>query len=140
MKDCSRMISPAGKRAAVDHAARRRDPRARPRSSAGDPFEAVRLLFERYPLEALAGAADGDRCMVPAADCAGLPGSGFYVAGEAGPDMITVRSWHRRDGLDERLRPGDCAAGGLLRSRGRSLGPGTAREGVAPGGARPPHQ
>ena len=76
-------------------------------------FEACLRLFERYPLAVTRHAADGGSLsMVLLNRTAGS--AVFFVLTQARDDLFVVRSWYRRDGLDQGIRPGEPGPGPIL--------------------------
>ncbi len=67
-------------------------------------------MFGRYPLAVTSHAADrGYRSMVLMNRPAGP--AGFFVLTQAGDDLFVIRSWDRRDGINQQIRPGEPVAG-----------------------------
>ena len=63
-------------------------------------------LFESYPLAVTPLSADGGyRSMVLMSRAAGP--AGFFVLTQAGEDLFVIRSWHRRGGINQQIRPGE---------------------------------
>ena len=72
------------------------------------PFAACLQLFRRYPLAVTQHCADGGyRSMVLHA--AGP--DGFFVLTQARNDLFVIRSWNRRDGVNQEIRPGEPVSG-----------------------------
>jgi hypothetical protein len=67
-------------------------------------------LFGRYPLAVTPHSADGRyRSMVLMSRAAGP--AGFFVLTQAGDDLFVIRSWNRRDGINQQIRPGEPVSG-----------------------------
>jgi hypothetical protein len=63
-------------------------------------------LFRRYPLAVRPQSADGGyRSMVLMNRAAGPPG--FFVLSQPADDLFVLRSWNRRDGINQQIRPGE---------------------------------
>jgi hypothetical protein len=73
-------------------------------------FSACRQLFSGYPLAVTpSGAGGGYRSMVLLNRAAG-PAS-FFVLTQARDDLFVLRSWNRRDGVHQEIRPAEPALG-----------------------------
>ena len=69
-------------------------------------FAACSRLFRRYPLAVrLSFAHGGYQSMVLMNRAAG-PAS-FFVLTQARDGLFSIRSWHRHDGVDQEIRPGE---------------------------------
>jgi hypothetical protein len=67
-------------------------------------------LFGRYPLAVTPKSADGGyRSMVLMNRAAGL--ASFFVLTQASDDLFVIRSWNRRDGINQQIRPGEPVSG-----------------------------
>ena len=67
-------------------------------------------LFRRYPLALKPQSADGPyRSMVLMNRAAGP--TGFFVLTQARDDLFVIRSWDRRDGVNQEIRPGEPVSG-----------------------------
>jgi hypothetical protein len=67
-------------------------------------------LFRRYPLAVTPKSADGGyRSMVLMNRAAGL--ASFFVLTQASDDLFVIRSWNRRDGINQQIRPGEPVSG-----------------------------
>jgi hypothetical protein len=67
-------------------------------------------LFSRYPLAIAPHSADsGYRSMVLMSRAAGP--AGFFVLTQASDDLLVIRSWTRRDGFNQQIRPGEPVSG-----------------------------
>ena len=63
-------------------------------------------LFRRYPLAVMPSSADGGpRSMVLMNRTAGAPA--FFVITQAGDNLFVIRSWDRRDGVDQGIWSGE---------------------------------
>ncbi len=63
-------------------------------------------LFRSYPLAVMPRSVDGGpRSMVLMNRAAGTPA--FFVITEAGDNLFVIRSWDRRDGVDQGIWPGE---------------------------------
>jgi hypothetical protein len=67
-------------------------------------------LFERYPLAVTPHSADGGYRSVVLMNRAAGP-AGFFVLTQAGDDLFVIRSWNRRDGINQQIRPGEPVSG-----------------------------
>jgi len=73
-------------------------------------FAACVQLFRRYPLAVTPPYADGGyRSMVLMSRVAGP--DGFLVLTQARDDLFVIRSWDRRDGVNQEIRPGEPVCG-----------------------------
>jgi hypothetical protein len=73
-------------------------------------FTACRQLFDCYPLAVTpSGAGGGNGSMVLLNRAAG-PAS-FFVLTQARDDLFVLRSWNRRDGVHQEIRPEEPAPG-----------------------------
>ncbi len=73
-------------------------------------FAACVQLFRRYPLAVTPPYADGGyRSMVLMNRVAGP--DGFLVLTQASDDLFVIRSWGRRDGVNQEIRPGEPVCG-----------------------------
>ena len=73
-------------------------------------FPACSRLFERYPLAVTLHRADGGhRSMVLMNRAARSPR--FYVLTQARDDMFVIRSWNRREAVNQAIRPGEPVFG-----------------------------
>ena len=69
-------------------------------------FAACSQLFSRYPLAVTQHCADGKhQSMVLMNRAAGRPG--FFVLTQARDDLFVIRSWNRRDRVNQEIRPGE---------------------------------
>jgi hypothetical protein len=69
-------------------------------------FAACVHLFSRYPLAVTPhGADDGYRSMVLLYHAAGP--IRFFVLTQASEDLFVLRSWNRRDGVNQEIQPGE---------------------------------
>jgi hypothetical protein len=69
-------------------------------------------LFRRYPLAVTPKSADGGyRSMVLMNRAAGL--ASFFVLTQASDDLFVIRSWNRRDGINQQIRPGEPVSGAI---------------------------
>jgi hypothetical protein len=67
-------------------------------------------LFSRYPLAVTPHRADGEyRSMVLMNHTAGP--DRLFVLTQARDDLFVIRSWNRRDGINQEIRPGEPASG-----------------------------
>jgi hypothetical protein len=67
-------------------------------------------LFKRYPLAVTPHSSDsGYRSMVLMSRAAGP--AGFFVLTQAGDDLFVIRSWNRRDGINQQIRAGEPVSG-----------------------------
>jgi len=67
-------------------------------------------LFGRYPLAVTPHSADGRyRSIVLLHRASGPPS--FYILTQAGDDLFVVRSWNRRGGVNQQIRPGEPVPG-----------------------------
>jgi hypothetical protein len=67
-------------------------------------------LFGRYPLAVAPESAEGGyRSMVLMNRAAGP--AGFFVLTQASEDLFVLRSWNRRDGINQQIRPGEPVSG-----------------------------
>jgi hypothetical protein len=76
-------------------------------------FEACLRLFERYPLAVTRNIADGGSLSMVLLNRAAGPAV-FFVLTQARDDLFVIRSWYRRDGLDQGIRPGEPGPGPIL--------------------------
>jgi hypothetical protein len=73
-------------------------------------FAACVQLFRRYPLAVTPHSADGEyRSMVLMNHAAGQ--AGFFVLTQARNDLFVIRSWNRRGGVNQEIRPGEPVSG-----------------------------
>ena len=73
-------------------------------------FAACSQLFSRYPLAVTPHCADGEyRSMVLMNHAAGP--DGLFVLTQARDDLFVIRSWDRRDGVNQEIRPGEPVSG-----------------------------
>jgi len=73
-------------------------------------FAACVQLFRRYPLAVTPHSADGGyRSMVLINHAAGT--AGFFDLTQARDDLFVIRSWNRRDGVNQEIRPGEPVSG-----------------------------
>ena len=70
-------------------------------------FEACLRLFENYPLAVSRQPADGGSLSMVLLNRA----AGFFVLTQAREDLFVIRSWHRHDGIDQPIRPGEPVFG-----------------------------
>jgi hypothetical protein len=75
-------------------------------------FEACLRLFEKYPLAVTRHPADGGSLSMVLLNRAAGP-SGFFVLTQAREDLFVIRSWHRHDGVDQPIRPGEPVFGAI---------------------------
>ena len=69
-------------------------------------FAACEELFRRYPLAVTPHCADDQyRSMVLMNRAAGP--TGFFVLTRARDELFVIRSWNRRDGVNQEIRPGE---------------------------------
>jgi hypothetical protein len=73
-------------------------------------FDACLRLFERYPLAVTRNAMDGGSLSMVLLNRAAGP-TVFFVLTQARDDLFVIRSWYRRDGLDQGIRPGAAGPG-----------------------------
>jgi hypothetical protein len=73
-------------------------------------FEACLRLFERYPLAVTRNAMDGGSLSMVLLNRAAGP-TVFFVLTQVRDDLFVIRSWYRRDGLDQGIRPGEAGPG-----------------------------
>ena len=72
----------------------------------GATLAACWQLFRRYPLAVDPQSADGgSRSMVLMNRAAEPPG--FFVLTQAGDDRFAIRSWNRRDGVNQEIQPAE---------------------------------
>jgi hypothetical protein len=75
-------------------------------------YAACSRLFRRYPLAVrLHLAHDGYRSMV-LMNRAGGP-AGFFILTENRDGVFVIRSWNRRDGISQEIRPGGPVSGAI---------------------------
>jgi hypothetical protein len=75
-------------------------------------FTACVQLFDRYPLAVTPySPAGGYRSMVLLNRVEGP--AGFFVLTQAGDDLFVIRSWNRRDGVNQEIRPDEPASGAI---------------------------
>lgn len=73
-------------------------------------FAACLRLFRCYPLAVTPHSANGGyRSMVLMNRAAGP--AGFFVLTQARDDLFVIRSWNRRDGVNQEIRPGELVSG-----------------------------
>lgn len=73
-------------------------------------FAACLQLFRRYPLAVTPHGADGAyRSMILMNRAAGA--AGIFVLTQARDDLFVLRSWDRRDGVNQEIRPGEPVPG-----------------------------
>jgi hypothetical protein len=75
-------------------------------------FEACLRLFEKYPLAVTRHPADGGSLSMVLLNRAAGP-AGFFVLTQAREDLFVIRSWHRHDGVDQPIRPGEPVFGAI---------------------------
>jgi hypothetical protein len=75
-------------------------------------FEACLRLFERYPLAITRHADDGGSLSMVLLSRATAT-AGFFVLTQARDDLFVIRSWHRHDGVDQEIRPGEPVAAAI---------------------------
>jgi hypothetical protein len=73
-------------------------------------FEACVQLFERYPLAVRVHPADGESLSMVLLNRA-TGSAGFFVLIQAREDLFVLRSWHRHDGINQAVRPGEPVSG-----------------------------
>ncbi len=73
-------------------------------------FTACLQLFRRYPLAVTPQRADGGRQSMVLMNRAAGP-AGFLVLTWARNDLFLIRSWNRRDGVNQEIRPGEPVSG-----------------------------
>ncbi len=67
-------------------------------------------LFSRYPLAVTPHSADSGYQSMVLMSRAGGP-AGFFVLTRASDDLFVIRSWNRRDGINQQIRPGEPVPG-----------------------------
>ena len=73
-------------------------------------FAACSQLFGRYPLAVMPHYADGGYRSMVLINCAAGPDD-FFVLTQARDDLFVIRSWNRRDGVNQEIRPGEPVSG-----------------------------
>ena len=73
-------------------------------------FTACRQLFGCYPLAVTPAGADGGYGSMVLLNRAAGPAS-FFVLTQARDDLFVLRSWNRRDGVHQEIRPAEPAPG-----------------------------
>lgn len=81
-----------------------------PAMSGAAVFQACSRLFSRYPLAATLHRADGGHRSMVLMDRAARS-TRFFILTEARDDLFVIRSWNRRDGVDQAIRPGEPVSG-----------------------------
>jgi hypothetical protein len=69
-------------------------------------FLACSRLFSRYPLAVTPHRADGGHRSLVLMDRAARS-TRFFILAEARDDLFVIRSWNRRDGVNQAIRPGE---------------------------------
>jgi hypothetical protein len=69
-------------------------------------FDACLRLFERYPMAVNLHATDGGSLSMVLLNRAAGP-TGFLVLTQTRDDLFVIRSWHRHDGIESAIRPGE---------------------------------
>jgi hypothetical protein len=77
-------------------------------------FSACLELFSRYPLAVTQDAGRGYPSMVLMSRVAGP--DGFFVLTQVRDDLFAIRSWNRRDGVSQEIRPGEPVSGPICRA------------------------